>query len=236
MVHPVMIMREHEVKCSDCIVKSIPAEKLTKEELNLLNNNCAKISFKKGENIIKQGAFTTNIVYIKSGLVKEHMKGLNGKDEILKIARAPAYAGVPSALGGRAHKYSCTAIEAASVCFIDIHVFNELLLTNSYFSRELIINLSRDLLDHFTRCVNKTQKQLHGSMAEAILYLSDKIYMSDSFTLSLTRTELGALIGTSRETVTRILHEYTENGFISVQGKTLKILRKEMLQRISDAG
>ncbi len=104
-------MTELETRCTDCIVKSIPAEKLTDEELGALNNNCARISFKKGENIIKQGAFTTNIVYIKSGMVKEHMNGPNGKDEILKITKAPAYIGVPSALGGRIHKYSCTALE-----------------------------------------------------------------------------------------------------------------------------
>ena len=204
-------MTRTEIKCTDCIVKSIPAEKLTHEELDILNSNCARIAFRKGENIIKQGAFTTNIIYIKSGLVKEHMQGPNGKDEILKITKAPAYIGVPSAMGGRIHKYSCTALEQTSVCFIDLHIFNELLLTNTFFSRELILNLSRDLLEHFTKCVNKTQKQLHGSLAEAILYLSEKIYESDSFNLSLTRTELGAMIGTTRETVTRILHEYTDN-------------------------
>jgi len=229
-------MGVQEIRCKDCIVKSIPAGKLTTEQLNILNSNCARISFKKGENIIKQGAFTTNIVYIKSGLVKEHMKGPNGRDEIMKITRAPAYIGVPSVMGGRNHQYSCTALEHTSVCFIDLHIFNELLLTNSYFSRELILNLSRDLLEHFTRCVNKTQKQLHGRLAETILYLAESIYLSDSFSLSLTRAELGAFIGTTRETVTRILHEYTENGLISIQGRNFKILNKDRLQRISDAG
>ena len=68
------------------------------------------------------------------------------------------------------------------------------------------------------------------------MYLSEMIYESDSFNLSLTRTELGAMIGTTRETITRILHEYTENDMISIQGKKVKILNKEMLQRISDAG
>lgn len=229
-------MAEREIRCRDCIVKSIPAEKLTAEELNMLNSNCARISFKKGENIIKQGAFTTNIVYIKSGLVKEHMKGPNGKEEIMKITKAPAYIGVPSVLGGRIHRYSCTALEPTSVCFIDLHIFNELLLTNAYFSRELILGLSKDLLEHFTKCVNKTQKQIHGSLAEALLHLSEKIYQSDTFHLSLTRAELGAMIGTTRETVTRILHEYTENDLISINGKTMKILNREMLQRISEAG
>jgi CRP-like cAMP-binding protein len=229
-------MRQQEIKCADCIVKSIPAGKLTIEELDILNSNCARIAFKKGENILKQGAFTTNIIYIKSGLVKEHMRGPNGKDEILKITRAPAYVGVPSAMGGRIHKYSCTALEQTSVCFIDLHIFNELLLTNPYFSRELILNLSKDLLEHFTKCVNKTQKQIHGSLAETILYLAEKIYRSDSFTLSLTREELGALIGSSRETITRILHEYTENGMISIEGKTIMILDRKRLERISETG
>jgi CRP/FNR family transcriptional regulator len=164
------------------------------------------------------------------------MRGPNGKDEILKITKAPAYIGVPSAMGGRIHNYSSTALESTSVCFIDLHVFNDLILTNSFFSRELIVSLSRDLLEHFTKCVNKTQKQLHGSLAELILYLSDRIYESDSFTLSLTRADLGAIIGTTRETVTRILHEYTENKLISIQRKEINILNREMLKRISDAG
>jgi CRP/FNR family transcriptional regulator len=164
------------------------------------------------------------------------MIGPSGKDEILKITKAPAYIGVPSALGGRIHEYSCTALESTSVCFIDLHVFHELLIKNTYFSRELILSLSRDLLQHFTKCVNKTQKQLHGSLAETLLHLSEKIYESDSFDLSLTRTELGAMIGTTRETVTRILHDYTENELISLNGKKVKILNREMLQRISDAG
>lgn len=229
-------MNNQETSCSDCLVKSKVAEKLTPEELNVLNNNCARISFKKGENILKQGAFTTNIVYIKSGLVKEHMIGPNGNDEILKITKAPEYVGIPSAMGGRIHNYSCTALVDTSACFIDLNVFNEFLLDNKYFSKEIIIGLSRDLLDHFYRCVNKTQKQLHGSLAEAILYLADNIYESDTFQLSLTREELGAYIGTTRETVTRILHEYIENDLISIQDKQMNILNKKMLQRISDAG
>ncbi len=204
--------------------------------MNLLSSNCARISFKKGENIIKQGAFSTNIVYIKSGLVKEHMRGPNGHDQIIKITKAPAYIGVPSALGGKIHHYSCTALEPTSVCFIDLHVFHELILTNPYFSRELILGLSKDLLEHFTHSVNRTQKQLHGSLAEVLLYLSDRIYGSDSFKMSLTRAELAAMIGTTRETVTRILHEYTENGTIGIQGKRVSIMDKSMLQRISDAG
>lgn len=229
-------MEEDELGCQDCLVKSIPAGKLNSEQLTLLSKNCARIAFRTGESIIKQGSFTTNIVYIKSGLVKEHLKGPNGKDEILKITKAPAYIGVPSALGARVHQYSCTALETVSVCFIDLHIFNELLLTNPFFSRELIFNLSKDLLEHFTKCVNKTQKQFHGSLAENLLFLSEKIYGSDSFKMSLTRADLGAMIGATRETVTRILHEYTEDGLIRIDGKKISILEKNMLQRISDAG
>ena len=65
---------------------------------------------------------------------------------------------------------------------------------------------------------------------------AEKIYRSDSFTLSLTREEMGALIGSSRETITRILHEYTENGMISIEGKTIKILDRKRLERISETG
>jgi len=88
-------------------------------------------------------------------------------------------------------------------------------------------------IEYQDRFFQKKTRKFSGLTARAIQH---EIYESDSYNLSLTRTELGAMIGTTRETITRILHEYTENNLISIQGKNVKILNKEMLQRISDAG
>jgi len=79
-------MREiiKENRCKDCAVKSNTVFNLNEEELMILCNNSAEISFNKGERVIKQGTFTQNIIFIKSGIFKLHLSGPLRKEEILK--------------------------------------------------------------------------------------------------------------------------------------------------------
>ena len=84
--------------CLNCDNKFCAFSILDKKEIEMLCNNHAEVNFKKREIIIKQGALTTNVVYLKSGLVKEHMTGPNKKEEILKIIRSPFFFGIHSLL------------------------------------------------------------------------------------------------------------------------------------------
>ena len=61
--------------CKFCNLKSVAAQKLNDKEIGELNSNCSEARFKTGDIIIKQNALSTNVVYIKSGLVKIHVKG-----------------------------------------------------------------------------------------------------------------------------------------------------------------
>ncbi len=73
-------------------------------------------------------------------------------------------------------------------------------------------------------------------MAEALLYFADHIYEKDTFQIPLTRTELGEYIGTSRETVTKIIHDFIADNIIEVDGKDTKLLNKKFLRIIANAG
>ncbi len=52
--------------------------------------------------------------------------------------------------------------------------------------------------------------------------------------VSLTHEEIAQLIGTSRETVTRVLTEFREKKFAQLRGSTLLILNKSDLERLID--
>ncbi len=227
--------REKET-CKDCAVKSSPIYNLNDEELDILCNASAKISFQKGELIIKQGTFTNNIVFVKSGIIKLHMMGPLGKDEILKIDKGPVFAGIPDVFANKTHSYSVTALSEVHTCFIQYSACQELINLNSSFALALIKTLSGGVVNHYKKCVNKMQKQNHAKFAESLLYFGQYIFKSNEFEFPLTRNELGQYIGATRETVTKLFHDFTEDGLIKVQGKNIKILNEELLQKISKAG
>ena len=61
-------------------------KKLSAAEMDILNQNKTKLSYKKNEVIIKQGAIANNILYGVSGLFKLHIEGAK-KDVILTLKK-----------------------------------------------------------------------------------------------------------------------------------------------------
>ena len=222
-------------ECRHCSVKSKAAKKLKDSETEALSFNCALTSFKKGDVLIKQGMLSTNVVYLRSGLIKLHIEGPYG-DQIVRIVKAPGYLGLPTTFGDKINQYSITAIDEVEACFIDITTFRNLLYSNPDFSYEIIIDICRNELEIYNRCVNRSQKQLRGKIADVILEMSGPIYDSDSFTLPISQEEIGNLIDSSRESVSRILAEFEKDKIISVSGKKIEIKKRESLLMISAKG
>jgi CRP-like cAMP-binding protein len=222
-------------RCEVCIFKSNAASKLDSKQLELLSENCASVTLKKGDMLMQQGALSSNIAYLKNGLAKIHIRGPY-HEQLIKLIKAPAYLGLPNTFGDKINNYSVTVVEDSDVCFIDISAFKNLLALNDKFAYEIILTLCGYELDSFKKCASRTQKQLRGNIAEVLLDLSDRIYNSLTFSLPLTRSEIGNYIDTSRESISRVLSEFENDGIIAVTGKKIEILQKEKLVLISENG
>ena len=221
--------------CKYCNQKSKAARNLGKTELEKLGHSCNPVNFKKGDKIMIQDALSYNIVFVKEGLVKVHVLGPE-REQILKIAKGPCYLGIPTTFGAKINQYSATAIMDTSVCFIGGEIFQEFLTNNGQFAYEIILELCKNELYNFKKCINQLQKQGPGKIAEAILYFSENIFENEEFTLPLTRNELGDLTCTSRETVSRVLTDFSQNNIIELDKKTIRILNKDKLEMISTVG
>ena len=223
------------VSCQTCKIKSSAAETLSKKELERLENNCVEVNFKKGDIIFKQGAFSSNIIYLKAGLVKQSITGPKAK-QIIKITKAQSYLGIPTTFHEKINQYSATAIDNTTVCFIDNELFRNFVQENGKFAYEIIVDLCRNEVNSYIGCVNRTQKNVNGRLADALLFFYNEIFECDVFTLPLKRSELGNFIDSTRESVSRVLTEFHNEGIIKLKGKNIKILNKDLLEMISRNG
>lgn len=224
-----------ESDCSTCPYISNAASKLNECSLKQLSENHIIVKFGKGDPIIKQGTYSTNVIFLRSGMVKVHLTGPYS-EQIVKLAKAPTYLGLPTTFGDKVNQYSITAVENSEVCFIDVNVFRQLLVENEHFTYEIIQALCRYELESFRRCANRTQKLTRGNLADVLLDFSGKFFNSDSFILPISQAEIGNLIDTSRESVSRILSEFEKDGIIKMNGKQIEITNKKMLLTISQNG
>ncbi len=222
-------------ECRLCGLKSPAAESLSQGELERLELNCAQISFKKGDVVFREGTLATNIAYLRSGLVKIHMKGPSN-DKILRLMRAPAYLGLPTTFGDKVNNYSATAVVESEICFISLETFREFIFKNGSFAYEIILDLCRNELRDYQRYTNMSQKQIPGRLAEVLLCMSHEVYKSNKFELPLNNNELSDFVSTSRESVSRVLSEFNKEGIIKINKKELAILKQDMLEKISLKG
>lgn len=222
-------------KCINCYIKSAAAGHLNENQLRLLSDNCAETSFKRGETIFKQDSLSSNIIYLKEGLVKISMKWRD-KNQILNIIKAPAYLGIPTALEDKINNYSSIALEDSVACFIDLNTFKLLIDRNGKFSYEIIIHLCKNELQQYQRCVYRSQKHVPGLIADTLLFFSREIYRNDTFRLPIDRGDFGDLIGTTRETVSRMLNEFQQDKLIEMKGKIFTLVDPDRLMKISING
>ncbi|RPH31277.1 MAG: Crp/Fnr family transcriptional regulator [Bacteroidales bacterium] len=222
-------------QCRLCGLKSPAAKLLSSSELETLELNCAQINFKKGDVIFREGSLATNIAYLKSGLVKIHMKGPTG-DKILRLMKAPSYLGLPTTFGDKVNHYSATALIDSHICFISLDTFRDFIFKNGSFAYEIILELCRNELADYQKYTNMSQKQLPGRLAEILLCMSHELYKTNKFELPLNINELSDFISTSRESVSRMLSEFSKEGIIAINKKELTILKEDMLEKISLKG
>ena len=230
---------EDFLKFSACTVSTHHCrcfEKLTVEELKLLNENSVKINYKKGEIICKQGGLVSQVMYVETGLVKVFLDS-GSNSLVLKIIPDANLIGLASVSEEQnTFQYSAMAYIDTIVRQIDVKIFRQLLEKNPLFAKEIIDILSANSVQIYGRFFCLTQKQSFGRMADIILCLAERIYKRMDFNLPLSRKDLAELTGMSSETVIRILKKFNDEGLIRMEGKKFEVLDYNRLQHISDTG
>uniref|UniRef100_UPI00321708D9 Crp/Fnr family transcriptional regulator n=1 Tax=uncultured Draconibacterium sp. TaxID=1573823 RepID=UPI00321708D9 len=223
--------------CIDCTFKSSEVSILSNDELCVLEKGCLKTSFKKGELIFKEGAPARHITYIRDGYIKLVKQGIGGKDFILSISKKGAYLGIQNLNSAQKKNYfSAIAISQSEVCFIETECFAKLLKQNGAFASRVISTIVNDQMNYFDRLVNNVQQQLPGRLANTLMYFKNEVYNENPFNLNLTKAELAALIGTSRESVSRILKDFQDAGIIKMQRNIITILNEQKMEEIKQKG
>lgn len=224
-------------KCLGCTIKSNAVSILNTSELSILKDGCSQIGFKKGELLFKENTPAHSVCYIREGFVKLVKKGLGDKDFILNISKKGAYLGVQNLNRKQANYYfSAVAITDAKVCFIELDVFSRLLESNGTFATEVIAYIFEDEMNYFDRLVNNVQQQLPGRLANALCFFRNDVYNQKQFNLNITQTELASLIGTSRESISRLLKEFQQAEIIKMERNKVTILDEQRLLEIKQKG
>lgn len=219
---------------NDCIC--IFKELIKNDEFEHFSKTKNIVNFYKGETIFKQGAFNSHIGSIISGYAKIYIEGVNGKQQILYLSNSKDLIGHISLFYDNSSIVSVSAITNASVCLISNETIKYYLTTVPALATLIIANINKHNHIIFNRIISLTQKQMHGRVADTLLYLSKLLNDSAIIDLPLTRKELSELSGMTTESFIRILTEYKNDGIITLNGKKIEIKSFQLIQKLSQIG
>jgi CRP/FNR family transcriptional regulator len=208
---------------------------LSEEEETFLKRKRYELAFRKGEMLCKQGMPANSIICIKSGLLKIYRENDTHYNTISLKTKGDII-GLQSLFMEGNHLYSAEALSEVQACFFEVHTFESLLLRNSAFAREIVMYINNDMVNMFNKLYSYTTKHIHGRLAEFLIYLSERIYISNPFVLTMSKTDLSKILGTSKESISRIFRELKKDGIISECGKKVQINDPDRLRLISQTG
>ena len=237
---PYKEMKQHDLHiplCDKCALETGSIFKhLTAEEVEAINFAKDFRQYKRGEILYQEGNRISGFYCIHSGIIKVYKTGFDGKEQIIRFAKAGEIIAYRSVLSNEVACTSARVIEECSVCFIPSEILISFIKTNSAYSLELLRLACHELGEANSFITDIAQKTVRERLAEILLLLVNDFGLDEQnyLRISLTREELANIVGTATESVIRLLSEFKTDRLVELNGRKISILNKKELEKISN--
>jgi CRP/FNR family cyclic AMP-dependent transcriptional regulator len=198
---------------------------LPAEDIGSIERHGAVRTLRKNTIFIEKGQEASSLYVILSGRVKVYVADEGGKEKILAVQGPGDYLGDLSLLGDCPRTASAATLEDSSFLVLSKADFLECLGRNP----QIALNLIRDLVSLANRLTEAVSDlALRDVYGRLVRVLEEQAVEADGqrVTRRLTQREIASMIGASREMVSILLRDLKGGGYISVDGKRIRILRK----------
>lgn len=202
------------------------------EDLEIILQSGSEKRYRENEVIFHAEDLGSCIFILKSGLVKISICDKNGKEDILKVMYPFDFFGEMSILDGQHRSATVTAMEKSTAFIIEKKSFLKLIKEYPQIAFNMLATMCRRARKTNEKIASLRFADAYGKVARVLLDISDESGVSEGvINLKLSRQELAELAGVTRETATRILAEFQENGCIEIGKRKISILNEAVLRR-----
>lgn len=212
---------------------------LNKEEKEQLKRNSTCTYYKKGDIIYKEGDKPNGLICLSKGKVKIFKEGVGGREQIVRMAKPVGFIGYRALFAEQNYLASAEAIEDSVICTIEKDTLYKILRSNSDLSFNIIRSLASELGFSNNRTVTLTQKHIRGRLAESLLFLKDTYgFEEDGSTIKvyLSREDIANLSNMTTSNAIRTLSTFASEKIIALDGRKIKVLDLNTLEKVSELG
>jgi CRP/FNR family transcriptional regulator, cyclic AMP receptor protein len=192
--------------------------------------------FLKRTTIFFQGDKNSKLYQILEGNIKISKFTMDGKEIIIEILKEGDCFGYVPLVDGDLCECTATALNDVIVNTTSFRDFPEILKNVPEFMNYLLTDSIKRIRRAYAQMESISSSSVYKRISRLLLEMArqegqytEKIL---TFKIRLTHQELGNLAGTSRETVTRVLTQLKNDGYIKVIRSNVSILREDEMETI----
>lgn len=191
--------------------------------------------YPKGSLLFVEGEKARGVFVLCAGKVKLTTSSTEGRTLIVRIAEAGEVLGASAVLLTKPYEMSAETIEPCQVNFIRTEEFMAWIQND----REAMMSVARQLSDDYYSAQREIRsfglaQTTSEKLARLVLDWCDErgeqTEKGIRLKVLLTHEEIAQMIGTTRETVTRLLTSLRTKKVIDVKGSTFNVVRPEALE------
>ncbi|MDF2591656.1 MAG: cAMP-binding protein [Clostridia bacterium] len=200
---------------------------LKEEFLQKIDDISIVRSYPKGKTIFMEGDSGEAFFYIKSGLVKISKLSSDGREHILHILNEGHVFAEVTLFSSSDYPATAEVLEDAEVGMIKNSALEKLIVETPEISLALIKYLNNRLIEAQNKVRNLALYDTFGRTAQALVKLADdygkKTKAGTELDLNISRQELANMVGTTRETVIRVLSAFKKEMSIELDKSSIVI-------------
>lgn len=193
-------------------------------------------TYPKGATLFVEGQTGRGVFILCSGRVKLSTTSIDGKTLIVRLAEPGEVLGLPATVTGTIYELTAEVVEPAQANFISKQDFLNFLREHG----EVALRVAQQLGQTYHAAVAemRTIGLSHSAEEKLARFILDSTPDQESKNgtikskFTLTHEEVAQIIGTSRETVTRLLSELRKKNVMVIKGSTLTIKDRSYLEQL----
>jgi CRP/FNR family cyclic AMP-dependent transcriptional regulator len=199
--------------------------------------------YPRGSWLCVEGTAAAGVFILHSGRVKETLSSADGRKVIVRVLGPGEIVGLTSVLAGRNYEATTEALETTQAQFVCSEDFLQAMERSGQLCMDVVMQLSRNCMEvyrHLRRItfpVNVAQRVaslvLEWSACPAV---SAKQGAPPRFKVLLTQEEIAQMVGSTRETVSRVLTDLRRKGRLRIKGVTWTVTNPEAMKELAEWG
>ncbi|MEI6049966.1 MAG: Crp/Fnr family transcriptional regulator [Bacteroidota bacterium] len=219
-----------------CDIQAPCFQMLIPEEAEIVRASKTQVLFRKDDNLTKQGAFASYVLFIINGYAKQYLEGDGTRNFNLMIIKPGEFVGLSSVFTGNTFTYSSVAITDCQAFLVEKDAIAKVAKENGKFGFQIIKRYCEQNTNLLGTINILIHKQMNGRLAGTLLYIDTIKESKPEIFQLLSRKDIADFAGISTESTVKILKAFEKDGLIKLHEKDIKIIKYENLDEISRRG